>query len=277
MSFSAAARDLKISQSAVSQQIRQLEDTLGAALFNRQNRRLSLTSTGQAYYEVVNETLDRLDTVTGQLFPARGRQAVTLACSASIAALWLVPQLKILQVQHPELELRINTLDQASSPGKPSTSDLEIFIASEKQIDHGFEKLLSATITPVCSAALFEHHGRPENPTDLLEFELIHILGYEDGWHRWFRQNGVRQVGVPDGLSVDGSLIAIEAVQRAEGVMLGRRPFIDRLLASGELVEVFNKPYHLHADYFLRYQAAKTNRHEISLVADWIRQLAAGH
>ncbi|TNF86470.1 MAG: LysR family transcriptional regulator [Gammaproteobacteria bacterium] len=275
LSFSAAAQDLAISQSAVSQQIRQLEDYLGTALFNRHNRRLSLTSAGQAYYEVVSETFDRLDTVTRQLFPAHDRKTVTLLCSSSIAALWLLPQRKTLQASYPEIELRINTLDQSQGSGKPVNSDLEIYIATEGRAGVDAEKLLTATITPVCSPGFFELYGRPERPADLLEFDLIHILGYEDDWHRWFRQSDVTRVKVPDGLSVDGSLIAIEAAQRAEGIMLGRRPFIDHQIESGELVEVFRKPYYLYADYFLRQRAGSSGRREIGIVAEWIRQLAA--
>jgi DNA-binding transcriptional LysR family regulator len=80
---------------------------------------------------------------------------------------------------------------------------------------------------------------------------------------------------VPDGLSVDSSLIAIEAVQRGEGVMLGRRPFIDYLIESAELVEVFSESCRLFSDYYLRRHAGRPVRPEIDVVANWIRQLAS--
>ena len=79
---------------------------------------------------------------------------------------------------------------------------------------------------------------------------------------------------MPRGLLVDGSLIAIEAAQRADGIMLGRRPFIDNHLQSGALVEVFTKPYHLHADYYLRQSPKTTLRRECRLVAKWLAELA---
>ena len=272
-SFSVAAKELNISQAAVSQQMRQLEDYLDATLFDRQYRRLSLTSVGQAYFEVVHEAIDRLDTVTDQLFPGRNRKTVNLLCTSSVAALWLLPQLKPLQARHPEIDLRINTLDRNRGPGKRLNSDLEIFIGTDGQADANTDKLLTSTITPICSPGLLEQLGRPVKPVDLLEFDLIHILGYEDDWHRWFRRNGVKQVRVPDGLSVDSSLIAIEAVQRGEGVMLGRRPFIDYLIESSELVEVFNESFHLFSDYYLRHLSNGSARPEVDVVANWIRQL----
>jgi LysR family glycine cleavage system transcriptional activator len=273
-SFSVAAQELKISQAAVSQQMRQLEDYLDATLFDRQYRRLSLTSVGQAYFEVVQEAIDRLDTVTDQLFPGRDRKTVSLLCTSSVAALWLLPQLKPLQALHPDIDLRINTLDRNRGPSGLN-SDLEIFIGADGQTDVNADQLLTSTITPVCSPQLLEQRGRPTEPADLLEFDLIHILGYEDDWHRWFRRNGVKQVRVPDGLSVDSSLIAIEAVQRGEGVMLGRRPFIDYLVESTELVEVFSESCHLYSVYYLRHLSSGLVRPEVDVVANWVRHLTS--
>ncbi len=272
LSFSLAAEELKVSQAAVSQQMRQLEDTLGATLFDRQYRNLSLTGVGQAYSEAVHEALDRLDSVTDRLFPGHDKKAVSLLCTSSVAALWLLPQLKSLQSLHADIDLRINTLDRARGPGKRLNPDLEIFISADRPADAETEKLLTSTITPVCSPLLFKGRDRPLDPGELLDYALIHVLGYEDDWHRWFRQNGVKGNRVPDGLAVDSSLLAIEAVQRGEGVMLGRRPFIDYLLHSGEMVEVFDQPYYLYSDYYLR-RLPTGSRPEVILVADWIKHL----
>ncbi len=272
LSFSLAADDLTISQAAVSQQIRQLEAYLDTALFVRHNRRLSLTSTGQAYFDAVHAAFDRLDSVTDQLFPGQHSQTVTLRCTSGIATLWLAPQLKSLQQHHPHIELRIKTLDNSKDP--LTESGLEIFIAGEKTIDAQTKKLLTSTITPVCSPKLFSRRQQPEKPIDLLAFELIHVLGYDDDWHRWFRTHNLPDVAVPGGLSVDGSLIAIEAAQRGDGIMLGRRPFIDLHLESGKLVEAFEKPFYLHSDYYLRQPAKTMALRGHKIVANWLTQLA---
>ncbi len=270
LSFSQAAEDLNISQAAVSQQIRQLEAYLNSALFVRHHRRLSLTGTGQAYLDAVHEALDRLDSVTDRLFPEQHGRMVTLRCTSAVATLWIAPRLKQLRKSHAEIELRIETPEN----NRISESNLEIFIAGDDFIAVQAEKLLTATITPVCSPKLFTRSGRPENPRDLLEFDLIHVLGYDDDWHRWFRKHDKQKINIPGGLSVDGSLIAIEAAQRGDGIMLGRRPFIDRHLETGDLVEVFSKPYHLHADYYLRQPPKTMLRRENRIVANWLNQLA---
>ena len=274
LSFSAAASDLNISQAAVSQQIRQLETYLDTPLFVRHNRRLSLTSKGQAYLETVHEALQRLDTVTDQLFPGRSHQIVTLRCTSSVAALWLAPQIKSLYAEHPEIELRLNTLDQTLEYDQLSHPDLEIFIASKTVDDPNADKLLTATIVPVCSPRMFEKRGKPERPAELLERELIHIIGYEHDWHRWFQRHVDGDIELPRGLSVDGSLIAIEAAQRGDGIMLGRRPFIDRHLQNGELVEVFDQAFSLSTDYYLRLSSASATPRAAKAVARWLKALA---
>ena len=255
--------------------MRQLEAYLNTPLFVRHHRRLSLTSTGQAYLEAVHNALDRLDSITDQLFPDRQNQSVTLRCTSVVATLWLAPQIGFLHKQHPNIDLRINTLDQGHEDNKFPTSDLEIFIQRDTPSDPNAQKLLTSTITPVCSPQLFANSPRPAQPADMLAYELIHVLGYDDDWHRWFRSYRLNEVGIPRGLSVDGSLIAIEAALRGDGIMLGRRPFIDRYLQSGELVEVFNAPFYLYADYYLRQPPRSTGRRATSLVGGWLTELAA--
>ena len=274
LSFSAAAKDLNISQAAVSQQIRQLEAYLDAPLFIRHNRKLSLTSKGQAYLDTVHEALERLDTVTDQLFPGRSHQIVTLRCTSSVAALWVAPEIKSLYAAHPEIELRLTTLDQTLDNDQLSHPDLEIFIAPETGHDPNADKLLTATILPVCSPRRIEGQGKPAMPADLLNQELIHVIGYEHDWHRWFHQHTDGDIELPRGLTVDGSLIAIEAAQRGDGVMLGRRPFIDRHLQSGELVEVFDRPFALYTDYHLRLSSTTHTPSAVKAVAAWLNALA---
>ena len=111
LSFSLAAKELNITQAAVSQQVRHLEQYLGANLFVRHHRRLSMTSTGVAYLDGVHEALNRLDTITDQLFPDRPHQVVIIRCTSSVALLWLSPHIKDFQAHNPDIDLQIRTLD----------------------------------------------------------------------------------------------------------------------------------------------------------------------
>lgn len=187
--------------------------------------------------------------------------------------LWLVPQLGPFHKAHPEIDISIRTLDQELGKRASTGADLEIAIGEPSEGNPPSDKLFSATIVPICSSALLLDSSTLANPHDILSFELIHVLGYDDDWHRWFRRYVPGHGTVPRGLSVDGSLIAIEAAQRGDGVMLGRRPFIDPYLASGELIDVFGGTYALHADYFVRkLRPGKTGR-ATDQVARWLVEL----
>ncbi len=273
LSFSQAAIELNISQAAVSQQIVHLEAYLGEALFKRHHRRISLTGTGQAYLYAVHEALERLDTVTDQLFPDRPHQIVTIKCTSSVATLWLAPQMRAFHESHPDIDLHIRTLDAESNPSQANQADLEIFISSETNHGPYVKQLLTCEITPVASPDYIEYR-KPTEPGEILDFDLIHILGYEDDWHRWFRDNKLDTQEVPRGLTVDSSLFAIDATVRGDGVFLGRRPFINSYLKSGKLVEVFDHSYRLHANYFLRLHIGTKNSRNKDRVSNWLAALA---
>jgi LysR family glycine cleavage system transcriptional activator len=272
LSFSLAATELNISQAAVSQQIVHLEAYLGDALFNRHHRRISLTGTGQAYLYAVHEALERLDAVTDQLFPDRPHQIVTIKCTSSVATLWLAPQMRAFHESNPDIDLHIRTLDAESNANQANQADLEIFVSSETNHGQHVKPLLTCEITPVAAPDYIERH-KPTQPSEILDFNLIHILGYEDDWHRWFRDNKLDTQAVPRGLTVDSSLFAIDATVRGDGIFLGRRPFIDSYLKSGKLVEVFDQPYRLHANYFLRRHISTKNSRNKDRVSNWLAAL----
>jgi LysR family glycine cleavage system transcriptional activator len=254
--------------------MRQLEQSLGTALFVRHHRRLSLTSTGQAYLSAVHEALDRLNTVTDQLFPDRQQQVVTIRCTPSIGTLWLAPRIGRFHNFYPDISISIKTLDQQFGDENPP-ADLEMLLPAEGKTEANDHKLLTVTILSVCSPRLMVDSPRLKEPREVLKFKLTHVLGYDDDWHRWFRRYGLHDVRIPGGLSVDSSLIAIEAALRGDGIMLGRRPFINAHLEPGELVEVFSRPYPLSAHYVLRSLPQSESRQAVGLVANWLTGLAA--
>ena len=252
MSFSRAAEELAISQAAVSQQIRLLEADLGSELFVRHNRSISLTEVGRAYFDVVREILDRLDSVTEQLFPKKSTRTLTVRCTPSVAALWLSPKLRRIGRPLPDVDVRIITLDNMPD-SHHRMWDLEIFRGRfPEDADTETEKLWDAEILPVCAPEYLKTVADVERPEDLLRCDLIHTLGYRNDWHRWFRTFAPGTSKAPAALSVDGLLIALDAACNGDGVILGRRPLIDGHLADGRLVRVFPHGVSLASTYLIR-------------------------
>jgi len=272
LSFSLAAEELHITQAAVSQQIRQLEADLGRALFHRHHRRITLTDTAQAYLPVVQEALGMLDKATERHFGSARNRIVTIRCTSSIATPWLAPHVADFQAAHPDITLHFRTLENRGANGPQDQDDIEIFCARENGGEAGVTPLFDAVITPVAAPGHLDRKLR--HPGEILGRNLIHVVGYDDDWHHWFATFQLDSKVVPNGLSVDSSLFAIDAALRGDGIHLGRRPFIDDHLKSGTLVEVFERPLALQTTYFLRKHKKSGNARHIDDVAVWIGSLA---
>lgn len=266
-SFSAAAEEMNLSQAAISQQIAKLEQSLGSDLFIRRNRALSLSEHGLAYHLVVREVLDRLDAVTGQIFPAPGRRTVSVRCTPSIASQWLAPRLGAFYHAHGGIDIRIQTLDLYSSP----PADLTIYRAAEThQPDAETRLLWRAEIFPIADRAYLERSGPIATPRDILRCDLIDILGYANNWHRWLRRFAPGCALPAPVVTLDGLNMAIEAACRGEGVILGRRPLVDHYLQDGRLTPVLPGGFSLYSDYYLRLNAASPRRAAARALADWM-------
>ncbi len=271
LSFSLAAQELNLTQAAVSQQIKQLESALGAALFLRHNRSLTLSESGKAYYQAVREVLDRLDSVTDQLFPDTNTTIVTVHCTPSIATIWLAPRLRDFHKRHPEIEVHLRTTDILPDKFRGHGNDLEIIrLAADAKPDETMRKLWDAQILPVCSPEYLASHCPIHSPDHLCEHDLIHTLGYVNDWHRWARIYASPGVRVNSGFSVDGLVISIEAACRGEGIILGRKPLIDRYLQDGRLVEALPGNPGLKTPYFVKMAARAPRRRSTRILADWI-------
>lgn len=271
LSFSRAAHELNLTQAAISQQIRQMEDALGAALFLRQNRSLSLSESGKAYFLVVREVLERLDTVTDQLFPDQTKRVVSVRCTPSVATHWLAPRLAAFHRAYPEIEVHIRTVDFIGGSIAGGHCDLEIIrLPRDHDPQPNQRQLWVAEIFPVCSQGFLEQFGPFSSPADLCAQELIHTVGYANDWNRWantFAGSGTR---VASGLTVDGLNIAIDAACRGEGIMLGRRPLIDDHLAEGKLIPALLPQKSLYSTYYLRTNGKPQNQSARRILGDWL-------
>ena len=270
LSFSLAAEELNLTQAAISQQIRQLEEAMGAVLFIRFNRSLKLSETGMAYFLVVREVLDRLDTVTDQIFPDTDKNTISVRCTPSIAK-WLAPRLNTFCQIHPETNVRIRTIDLEPDKFQQQRSELEILrLSIDDEPSENMHKLWDAEILPVCAPDFLDKLKPFQRPEDLLVQNLIHIVGYSNDWHRWARVYATPDVTVPAGLTVDGLNIALDAAVRGEGIALGRRPLIDIDLDEGRLVRAFKGEASLFTSYYLQVNTHSSNWRITRILTDWL-------
>jgi LysR family transcriptional regulator, glycine cleavage system transcriptional activator len=250
LNFRAAAEELHLTQSAVSRQIRALEEEVGAPLFRRGTRHVELTADGATLLRAVAPWLARLDAAVRQIRQARGRRVVSVTTFASFATLWLIPRLTAFQQQHPDIDIRVGASDSFIDPeaGDAAQIDVGLRYCRPDQVPGGATRLFDDVLTPVASPWLIERSrtdGPPlATPADLARHALI-----EEGdlrpsseflsWSHWLREQGLAALQPARWLYFNFTHQQIQAALAGQGVALARLPLTVESLTRGELVELF--------------------------------------
>ena len=237
-SFSRAATELGMTQTAVSKQIALLEEDLGTALFERRNRAVFLTDAGRKLGRVVSEALTDIATEIAVLRGARRTHELVLHCQLCEAFYWLMPRLARFHEHHPGVELRV------VSSLKPLTESGEMFDVAMQTTGRpsGTARLAFAVdddIFPVCAPDLFPGLDRPLKPRDLLEVPLLsHHVVPQDWmeWTEWFEAIGISVRNRPRFIHYDSYPVALQAAVAGQGVALGWRRTTQAMIDEGKLV-----------------------------------------
>jgi len=231
-SLSGAAKELGISTSAVSHQIKSLESFFGTKLFVRLSRGVKLTMEGATFYTSVHEAYQRIDDGTHQMLRRPRRQVLTVRCGVSFGLRWLAPRLPLFFAEHPEIDLQIVTpiLD---SPAQPI--DIEIKYGPPSRSGMHVEPLPDENVVPMCSPALLKSGEALQTPTDLAKFRLIESVVTEVPWSYWMSFHHV-PISEFSRVSFDNILLALQAAVSGIGVALEGDFLASEDLASGRLV-----------------------------------------
>lgn len=276
MSITQAAEDLCLTQSAVSRQIRSLEEALGLKLLVRGHRTIAFTPAGERLYRCADSAVLQLQIALEALGGGRHRrQPVTITASVGVAGLWLLPRLTAFQQAHPDIEIRIaanNRILDLNAEG----IDLAIRYCSRTAVPEGAVWLFGETVAPVAHPML----GKKalHSPADL---KGEYLLDLEDNrrpglqWSEWLQAMGWEQVK-PRGIQRFNQYDQlIQAAVSGQGIAMGRLELIQPLLSDGRL-RVLTTPRG-EADTEFAYwliQADTAPRDQVRKVSDWILQEA---
>jgi LysR family glycine cleavage system transcriptional activator len=268
-SFTHAAAELHVTQTAVSHQIKQLEAELGAALFLRTGRGLVLTTIGQAWHVELAVIFGKLRDANRKLRrrEASARPVVSLTTLPSFGSRWLVPRLGGFLARHPDVDLRIST-SEAMVDFSVDPIDIGIRFGQGRYPGLVSEKVLDDHFVVVATAA---KAARLKRPSDLARQTLLRD-DHEDAWPRWFTARGMAQpLGIRFHQLTDSGLL-VEAAARGQGVALARWSLIQDELRAGRLVVVFPKLPALEAfhGYFLVGLRETFRRPEIEAFRAWL-------
>jgi LysR family glycine cleavage system transcriptional activator len=286
LSFSAAAEELHLTQSAISRQIRALEDELGATLFLRGTRHVELTSAGTALLRSVAPLLDRLDSSVRQIRLARGRRNVSLTTFASFASLWLIPRLQAFQREHPDIDIRVSASDALVDLDDPEL-DIALRYCHPDDTPSGAVRLFGEVLTPVVSAALAAQAKAGMAPSLKRVSDLAHYTLLEEddnkasteflSWRHWLRLRDQGALEPQRWMYLNFTYQQIQAALAGQGVALARLGLVNESIARGELVEPFgtegrerSSPY----AYWLMRGSAVQDRPEVREFTRWVLEQA---
>lgn len=268
-SFTAAAAELALTQSAVSRQIRALEEMLDAELFVRERQTVRLNRAGQAYAREVREALQRISNATlgFRVNPEGG--VLNVAILPTFGSRWLAPRLPAFLAAHPGITLNLTTrltqfdfqfesLDAAIHFGEPLWPGAQL------------DPLMSEQVVPACSPAMRDAHGF-DTPTALLKAPLLHLDSRPEAWPQWFKAMGVQTPYIA-GMRMDQFALVAQAAIAGLGVALLPLFLIQAELQRGDLVLAIDAPVESPQKYYLAWQPTMAGYPPLEAFRDWLRR-----
>jgi LysR family glycine cleavage system transcriptional activator len=271
LSFARAAAELNLTPSAISHQIRHLEESLGRRLFERRHRGLELSVVGRVYFPLVHDAFTRLAEATALIGGAGPElhNVLTISCTPSFAMVWLIPRLPAFQAAHPAMEVRLDTSTRLVEFARDGV-DVGIRYGTGQWPGVSAEFLFSETLFPVGAPSLFAAKGGVSKPDDLARFPLIHTLPYIDDWRLWLTAAGATAVDPDHGPRFDNNLAAYKAAEQGLGIAIGRGMLLEESLAAGRLVAPFEVRLTTRHAYYFVCAAGSERVRKVALFRDWL-------
>jgi len=271
-SFTRAAEELNVTQGAVSHQVKALEESFGLKLFDRQRRRLVLTTSGRDYLSVIRDAFDHIAVGTERLLQRAGSGVLTVSTSPDFAAKWLVNRLSRFTEKHPEVDLRVSA---ATHYADFARDDVDIAIRHGDGNWPGLdvEQLYSEELFPVCSPKLVAASGRTIEVADLLKFPLLRLEDAKN-WARLFEAAGLK-APIGPGPVLNRASMLIDAAIDGQGVALARTALAAWDLINGRLVRPVDVSLTVAKTYWIVCPKPVRRLPKIASFRKWVLEEAA--
>lgn len=275
LSFTKAAEELNVTQTAISHQIKRLEEELGLRLFIRQNRALALTNEGREYLPGIRAAFQDLRLATERLKRRENENVLIVSTLTSLAAKWLVPRLSKFQELHASIDVRVTTSTALVDFARDGV-DVGIRYGLGQWPGLRSDWLMADELFPVCNPALLESDRPLRNVDDLADHTLLHTSdAYEDDWRLWLTAAG-KPVNLSrhPGLTFDLIFMTVQAAIDGLGVAMGRTAYVEADIAKGRLVVPFDLVIPSEAGFYLVCPQANSDQPKITAFRNWLKASA---
>jgi len=273
--FTKAAFELSVSPSAISHQVKQLEERLGVCLFYRENGVLELTEPARVYFAEISQALNLLEVASARIELNLSSKSLTINLFPSLAASWLLRGLNSFHSANPTVDVRlITSLKPIDFAG--SDIDLAIRYLAEPPAGMPFLFLFEEIVFPVCSPRLAAVLGSRPMADTLAQETLIYCDTQPDEWPTWWASQGQSAIAQSRQIRVDNRLLALEAALDGLGVAMARTPYADHDLRTGRLVAPFAEQISTGWNYYLVWPERKAKIDSLVRFVAWVREYCNG-
>ena len=291
MSVTKAAKELNVTPSAVSHQIKAVEDFYELKLFQPSRRKLQLTDAGRLMVPSLSDAFNKIFMVSDQLRSMDRRKQLTVGSAGSFSMKWLIPRIPDFKEENPDIDVRVAAAPLLKDATEEALTNEDVDIVVRFGPGHyaGYhvDYLFPETAFPVCSPSLLGKDRPLDSPDDLANFDLIHDEGYmhytNEGvrfhttfpdWAMWLEAAGATNVEATRGTRFSTSAMAIEAAIEGQGIVLGRSVLVQDDIAAGRLV----KPFELSVSNLFAYYSIcskdNANKSEVAVFRYWLEKMA---
>lgn len=268
-SFVAAADELSVTASAVSHQIKTLEEFLGVVLFRRNKRKVQLTPQGEQYLVSIRYALDEIEVATQRLKSNPETDVVTISVAPNFLTRWLMPRMQRFQKKYPEVELQISASTGLIDFNRSNT-DMAIYFGKGDWHDIDVHFLRDVLLVPVCSPQLITADRPLVKSEDLRKHTLIHVSKRLDEWSQWLQLSGVDWTGFGHGLQLSSSQLATAAAQEGLGVALADSTLSSREITEGKLIMPFDIMLDTQKSFYLVHQKNRMLTYGMRVFKEWV-------
>ena len=267
-SFKAAASDLFITASAVSQQIKSLEDELGAKLFERGSRDLALTEEGAALFEALDPLIDELDAVVANFKQTGQRKSVRISVQPFFASEFFVPRLREFTAMHPEVDIQVGTSDEASEK-LPADADLAVRLFRQPPAGTRADLLFPLRMAPAGSKE-FKKTIKLRGNRIVSDFPLVVHETRPKAWREWARSSGIEPPRDAKITRLDSMIAVVRAAEQGIGAALVPVPISEQWFRQGTIVRLFDEELVADVSYFLVSRDDRADDPPVETLRRWI-------
>ena len=273
-SFRAAGEELFITASAVSHQVKSIEEELGKPLFDRTSRDLRLTEPGRTLYEEVSPLIGQVDAAVAKIRNRKAASSIRISVQPFFASEYFIPRLSQFTELHPEIDIQVNASDE-SSEKHPATADLSVRLFRTPPDNLESKLLFPLRLVPAGSPE-FKGNVVVKKKAIVSEFPLIVHESYPKAWSEWSTASGIVLPDNARTTRLDSMIAVVRAAQRGIGAALVPVPVGDLWFAEGSIVRLFKQELVSDSSYYLVCRKDREGNESLQLFRRWILQNFAG-